>query len=88
MRTKPKTRGRGTSGVEILNIDVHGLWLLAGEKEYFLPYEEFPWFKNATIADILNVEFHHEFHLYWPALDVDLDLNSLEDTSETPLIYQ
>ena len=85
---KSKTLGRDTFGVEVLNIDVHGLWLFAKEKEYFLPYEEFPWFKTATIADILNVEFHHGFHLYWPTLDVDLDLNSLEDASETPLIYQ
>ena len=85
---KSKTLGRSTSRVEVLNIDVHGLWLYAQGKEYFLPYAEFPWFKNATVADILNVELHHGFHLYWPALDVDLDLHSLEDTSETPLVYQ
>jgi len=85
---KSKTLGRNTSRVEVLNIDAHGLWLYAQEKEYFLPYDEFPWFKNATVADILKVELQHGFHLYWPALDVDLDLHSLEDTSETPLVYQ
>jgi len=85
---KSKTLGESTSQVEVLNIDVHGLWLYAQGKEYFLPYDEFPWFKDAIVADILNVELHHEFHLHWPALDVDLDLNSVEDTSETPLVYQ
>ena len=85
---KSKTLGGSTSRVEVLNIDAHGLWLYAQGKEYFLPYDEFPWFKNATVADILNVELQHEFHLHWPALDVDLDLRSLEDTSETPLVYQ
>ena len=85
---KFKTLGKDTSEVEILSIDVHGLWLYANQKEYFLSHKEFPWFKNATVANILNVQIHHNFHLYWPALDVDLDLNSLEDTSETPLIYQ
>jgi len=85
---KSQTLGKNTSEVEILNIDCHGLWLYAKGKEYFLPYEEFPWFKEAKIADILNVELLHDFHLYWPSLDVDLDLNSLDDPSETPLIYQ
>jgi len=85
---KSKTLGRSTSRVEVLNIDAHGLWLYAQGKEYFLPYDEFPWFKDATVADILKVELQHEFHLHWPALDVDLDLHSLEDTSETPLVYQ
>ena len=85
---KSKTLGRSTSRVEVLNIDVHGLWLYAQGKEYSLPHDEFPWFKNATVADILNVELQHDFHLCWPALDVDVDLHSLEDTSETPLVYQ
>jgi hypothetical protein len=61
---KSKTLGRSTSRVEVLNIDVHGLWLYAQGKEYFLPYDEFPWFKDGTVADILNVELQHGFHLY------------------------
>ena len=85
---KSKTLGRSTSKIEVLNIDAHGLWLYAQGKEYFLPYDEFPWFKKATVADILSVELQHGFHLYWPALDIDLDLHSLEDTSETPLVYR
>ena len=85
---KSRTLGEGASEVEVLNIDVHGLWLFAKGKEYFLPYNDFPWFKDARVTDVLNVELLHEFHLHWPSLDVDLDLNSLEDTSETPLVYQ
>ena len=85
---KSRRLGETTSEVEVLNIDVHGLWLFAKGKEYFLPYNDFPWFKDATVTDVLNVELFHEFHLHWPSLDVDLDLTSLEDTSETPLVYQ
>ena len=85
---KLKTLGKSTFGVEVQNIDIHGLWLFVEGKEYFLPYNDFPWFKNAKISDILNVQLLHKFHLYWPSLDVDLDLNTIEDTSETPLIYQ
>ena len=80
--------GKNTSEVEVLNIDRHGLWLYTKGKEYFLPFEEFPWFNEAKIAEVLNVELLHNFHLYWPSLDVDLDLRSLEDLSGTPLIYE
>ena len=50
------TPGASTSPVEIGNIDGHGLWLLVEGKEYFLPYEDFPWFRNATVAQIVKVE--------------------------------
>ena len=85
---KSRTLGENTSGAEVLNIDAHGLWLFAGGREYFLPYTEFPWFRKAAVADVLNVQLLHGFHLYWPALDVDLDLQSLEHASETPLVYR
>jgi hypothetical protein len=34
----------------------HISWLLASDKELFLPYAQFPWFKNAPVVAILNVE--------------------------------
>ncbi len=87
LKMKLQTAGKSTSEVEVLNIDRHGLWLFAKLKEYFLPYSEFPWFKTAKALDIMNVELLNEFHLYWPSLDIDIDINSLENLSETPLIY-
>ncbi len=48
--------GNDTSAVEVSNILVHGLWLLAHGKEHFLSYEDFLWFKEQTIKSIINVE--------------------------------
>ena len=79
--------GTRTSDVEVTNIDSHGFWLFIKGKEYFLPYEEYPWFKDARVCDILNVEFSHENHLHWPDLDVDLSLDMLEAPHKYPLIY-
>ena len=76
-----------TSPVEIGNIDGHGLWLLVEDKEYFLPYEEFPWFRNATVGQIVKVELLHGDHLYWPDLDVDLSIDSLVNLESFPLIF-
>jgi len=36
--------GENTFAIEVTNISAHGLWLLVGEKEHFLPYDKFPWF--------------------------------------------
>ena len=85
---KSQTLGNSTSDVEILSIESNGLWLHAKGREYFLPHDDFPWFKEARVVDVLNVELFHEFHLCWPTLDVDLDLSSLGDLSSTPLIYR
>ncbi|MCG2661363.1 MAG: DUF2442 domain-containing protein, partial [Kiritimatiellae bacterium] len=64
-----------------------GFWLLVEDREYFLPYEDFPWFRNATLDQILDVHLLHGDHLHWPALDVDLSLDSLSQPEAFPLIY-
>jgi hypothetical protein len=82
------TRGAGTSQIEVSNIDKFGLWILVENKEYFLPYEDFPWFRKATVDEILKVELLHQDHLYWPELDVDLCIDSLAEPERFPLIYR
>jgi hypothetical protein len=82
---KSSVHGKGTSEAQVTNIDAMGIWLLVRDKEYFLPYEEFPWFRKARIGDILCVTLEHEGHLRWPALDVDLSIESLEHPESFPL---
>jgi hypothetical protein len=36
-----------------------------------VPFTEFPWFREATIDQLLNVQRPTPDHLYWPQLDVD-----------------
>ena len=79
--------GKNTSQVEVLNISKHGFWLMVYEKEYFLSFSNFPWFKNATISSILNIELLQPHHLYWPELDVDLESDSIESPEKYPLVY-
>jgi hypothetical protein len=50
-----------------------------------LPYENFPWFKESKLADILKVELYSGGHIYWPALDVDLSTTILENPERFPL---
>jgi hypothetical protein len=71
--------------VSVENITPFGIWILVKEKEYFLSYKEFPYFKNETIGSIQNVELLHGYHLYWPDLDVDLEIDNLENPEKYPL---
>jgi hypothetical protein len=71
----------------VSHIDTHGLWLWVKDKEYFLSYDEYPWFKEAKVNQILNVKLLHGFHLYWPELDVDLEIGSLDRPQDYPLKY-
>ena len=80
--------GRSTLQVEVTNISAHGFWLYVKGKEYFLPFEEYPWFREAKVRDIAQVELHHDSHLFWPRLDVDLDVAILESPQRYPLVYR
>jgi hypothetical protein len=78
--------GTGTSAAEVTNISKHGFWLLLDHEELLVPFAEFPWFKNATIDQILAVEWPSPQHLYWPELDIDLSVESIRDPAAFPLI--
>ncbi len=83
---KSESTGAGTSAVEVLNISPHGFWLMVGEREYFLAFNDFPWFRRATLDQLFGVQLLHKEHLYWPDLDVDLDLDRIEHPEKYPLI--
>ena len=80
------TAGKHTSGVEVSNVSPHGFWLLLGSEELFVPFSSFPWFRDATIAQITNVEMPSTRHLYWPELDVDLAVESIRNPGSYPLV--
>ena len=85
---KLKNHGISTSNAEVTHISVNGVWLLVKGVEYFLPFERFSWFKNATLAQIQHVQLLHGFHLRWPDLDVDVEFDSLIHPEKYPLIYR
>jgi Protein of unknown function (DUF2442) len=77
--------GATTSATEVTNISRHGLWLLTSEGEHFLPFEDYPWFRDAPVAHILNVEEPVPGHYHWPDLDVDLSLEIIRNPGRFPL---
>lgn len=77
--------GPAISEAEVTNISKHGFWLLVDGRELFLPFAEFQWFKQAPVEAILRLERPVPGHLYWPELDVDLSLDSIEHPERYPL---
>jgi hypothetical protein len=77
--------GAITFQTEITNISSHGVWLLSAGRELFMSYDDFPWFKDAPIGKILNVEEPTPGHFYWPDLDIDLGVESIEHPDRFPL---
>lgn len=82
---KSLAHGKSTFAVEVTNISAHGIWLLTHDKELFISYEDFPWFKNQTIASITNVQEERLGHYYWPDIDIDLTDQIIENPLKYPL---
>jgi hypothetical protein len=80
--------GKSTSQVEIQEISKHGIWIYVKGREYFLSYKDYPWFKEAKISEVYNVQLLHGMHLHWPDLDVDLELEALQYPEKYPLSYR
>ncbi len=78
--------GRATSAAEVTHVSRHGFWLLLDGEELLVPFTEFPWFRQATIEQLMEVEWPTPDHLYWPQLDVDLSVQSIRNPSAFPLI--
>ncbi|MBA3776666.1 MAG: DUF2442 domain-containing protein [Betaproteobacteria bacterium] len=84
---KSAAHGRATSRAEVSNVSTHGFWLIVDGRELFLSFAKFPWFEAAAIRDLSNVELYGTEHLFWPALDVDLSVDSIEHPERYPLVF-
>ncbi len=77
---------KNTLEVEVSSISQHGICLLVDNQEMFLSHDSFPWFRDASVCAVLNVQLLQRQHLYWPDLDIDLAVESIEHPERFPLI--
>ena len=78
--------GTITSAVEVTHVSKHGFWLLLDAEELLVPFALFPWFRQATIEQLSDVQLPTPDHLYWPQLDADLSVASIRNPSNFPLV--
>ncbi len=73
---------------EVAHILNHGVRLLAGGREWFMSYDNFPWFRDVVVGKILNVEEPTPGHYYRPDPDVDLTEGIISHPERFPLSDQ
>ena len=78
--------GTATSQAEVTHISRNGFWVLLDDEELLLPFDEFPWFRDAPVGKILKLERPSPDHLYWPDLDIDLSVESIRRPQSFPLV--
>jgi len=78
--------GKTTSTAEVTNVSRHGFWILVEGQEMFVAFDLFPWFLDVPIGRLVDVQLQGPGHLYWPKLDVDLAVDSIDHPEEFPLV--
>ncbi len=86
---KAKSNLLGTSTFNpVTNIGATGFWLLVDDKEYFVPFADYPVFRRATIEQVFDVRPAGPGHYHWPGLDADVELDALENPDRFPLVWK
>jgi hypothetical protein len=83
---KSVTPGDDILRAEVLDVSSRGFRLLVAREEFFVPFEKFPWFRDATVAQVSNVSLASPDHLYWADLDIDLAVESVRNPEKFPLV--
>ena len=78
--------GTSTLAAEVTNVSRHGFWLLLDAEQLLLPFADFPWFRQASVDQLSDVQQPAPGHLYWPQLDVDIAVESIRNPGAFPLV--
>jgi hypothetical protein len=65
-----------------------GIFITLSGNDYYLSYNRLPWFRDAKISEIFNVEMIGDYAIRWDALDVDLEIDSLKHPERYPLVMK
>jgi hypothetical protein len=85
---KSAKSGENIWRAEVAKVSEKGLYLQLDGEELFLPFSEFPWFRRAAFDHVLQVERLSMDHLHWPALDIDLSVESIRHPERFPLFWR
>jgi hypothetical protein len=81
-------RGNNTYAAEVTSVGRDGFWLLVNDRELFVPYQNYPVFRSATVEQIYALEEIAPGQLRWEALDIDLEIEAVEYPERFPLQFR
>jgi hypothetical protein len=73
--------------VEIIDIKNDGFWISVQGIRYFISFENYPGFKQASAAQIMDFNFD-ENEIHWSELDEDIEIEALIHPENYPLIFR
>ncbi len=82
-----ETPGKNIFASEVTAIGRDGFWLINGDREFFVPYENYPVFRSATVEQIYAMQEIAPGQLRWEALDADIEIEALEHPERFPLKF-
>jgi hypothetical protein len=88
MKMSSNLPGIAISDNEVTSIGATGFWLLVEDKEYFVPFADYPIFQTATIEQIFEVKRLGPGQFHWPTLDADIELDALENPDRFHLVWR
>jgi hypothetical protein len=94
MSTRLEQRGTSISGPDSLPdcqvsaVDAIGLWLLVGDREYLIPFADYPQFREARVEQVFAVRMISPQQMRWETLDIDVELEALTMPEHYPLVWQ
>lgn len=80
--------GNTTLGSEVTTVTAQGFWLWVDDREYCVPFTDYPAFYTATVAQIFAVQRRGPNQFHWPAVDVDIELEALASPAHYPLMFK
>ena len=87
MQQSSKSNTANTSA-SVLMINGDGIMLSVCGQDYFLSYNRVPWMRDAIISHVLDVRMCGCNAIEWPALDIDLEIESLKHPERYPLVIK
>ncbi len=79
---------RRTEIVRCHCIDPTGFHLLIDGTEYFVPFEDYPRFKQAKLSEIFNMQRLSPDQFHWPDLNIDIELDALKAPEKYPPVWK
>ena len=77
-----------STSASVLMINADGILLSVCGQDYFLSYNRVPWMRDASISHVLDVRMSGRSAIEWPALDIDLEIESLRHPERYPLVIK
>jgi hypothetical protein len=82
-----KKHGKNIYASEVTAVGRDGFWLIHRDQEFFVPFHDYPIFRQVSVEQIYSMEEIAPGQLRWDSLDVDIEVDALNNPDRYPLKF-